>query len=454
MDIQKIVEKQHAFFNTQTTKDLFYRLNALKTLQKAIIAHESKIIDALKKDLNKAPLEAIMTEIGIVRQELTHMIKHFRHWAKPKRVKTPLFLFSAKSYIYTEPYGVVLIMSPWNYPFQLAIDPLIGAIAAGNCAIIKPGSYAKHTALAIEEMIKHTFPEEYITTVLGGREENQALLEQKFDYIFFTGSTSVARTVMEKAAVNLTPVSLELGGKSPCIVDGTLNMKLTAKRLAFGKFVNAGQTCVAPDYVFVKREYQNELIDELKNVIEVFFGKDPLNYPDFPKIINDKHHERLLGLIKNQHVVIGGKANSTTIEPTVLSDVNITSPVMQEEIFGPVLPLIPYDSIEEVITYINSKDRPLAFYLFSKDKNLEERLIRTISFGGGTMNDTLMHVASSELGFGGVGASGMGNYHGIHSFNTFSHHKSVLKRGTLVDLSFRYHPYSDSKQKIIDKFTK
>ena len=454
MDIQKIVEKQRAFFNTQVTKDVSYRLEALKTLQKGIIAHESKIIEALRKDLNKAPLEAIMTEIGIVRQELSHMIRHFRRWAKPKRVKTPLFLFSAKSYVYPEPFGVVLIMSPWNYPFQLAIDPLIGAIAAGNCCIIKPGSYAKHTAEAIQELIAHSFKEEYITTVLGGREENQMLLEQKFDYIFFTGSTNVGKTVMEKAAAHLTPVSLELGGKSPCIVDGTLCMKLTAKRLAFGKFVNAGQTCVAPDYVFVKKEYHNQLINELKNVIHEFFGKDPVNHPNLPKIINAKHQKRLLDLLKDQTIAIGGESNETSIAPTVLSNVSLDSAVMQEEIFGPILPLIVYDNIEEVINYITSKDRPLAFYLFSKDKVLQKRLISTLSFGGGTMNDTLMHVASSELGFGGVGASGLGSYHGIHSFNTFSHQKSILKRGTWIDLSFRYHPYTDQKKALIDKFTK
>lgn len=454
MDIQKIVEKQRAYYNTQVTKDISFRLNALISLQKAINAHEDKIIEALKKDLNKAPLEAIMTEIGIVRQELSHMIKHFRHWAKPKRVKTPLFLFSAKSYIYPEPYGVVLIMSPWNYPFQLAIDPLIGAIAAGNCCIIKPGSYAENTASAIQELIAHTFNEEYITTVLGGREENQTLLEQKFDYIFFTGSSNVGRMVMEKAAAHLTPVSLELGGKSPCIVDGTQCMKLTAKRLAFGKFVNAGQTCVAPDYVFVKREYQIQLVNELKNVISMFFGSDPIKNPDLPKIINAKHHQRLLGLLENQAIAVGGNYSETSIAPTVLTDVSLTSPIMQEEIFGPILPIIPYDSIEEVITYINSKDRPLAFYLFSTDKVLENKLIKSISFGGGTINDTLMHVASSKLGFGGVGASGMGSYHGIHSFNTFSHMKSVLKRDTWIDLSFRYHPYDEKKKGIINKFTK
>ena len=454
MIINQLVEKQRAYFNTNVTKDINFRLNALKMLQSAITAHEGKIIDALKKDLNKAPLEAIMTEIGIVRSELSHMIKHFKHWAKPKRVKTPLVLLSAKSYIYPEPYGVVLIMSPWNYPFQLAIDPLIGAIAAGNTAIIKPGSYAHHTALAIKELLDHTFKEEYVATVLGGREENTLLLEQKFDYIFFTGSTNVGKTVMEKASHFLTPVSLELGGKSPCIFDGTMCTKLTAKRLAFGKFVNAGQTCVAPDYVFVKREYRDQLVNELKRVIAEFFGPDPLSYPDYPKIINQKAHSRLLGLLQNQTIVLGGKSNETSIEPTLLVDVKLDSPVMQEEIFGPILPIIAYDKIEEVITYIKSKDRPLAFYLFSTDKVMQKRLTHEISFGGGTFNDTLMHVASSEMGFGGVGASGMGSYHGIHSFNTFSHHKSVLKRANWIDLSFRYHPYTKQKQGLIDKFTK
>jgi len=454
MNIQNLVERQRAYFNTNVTKDLNFRLNALKTLQKGIIAHESKIIEALKKDLNKAPMEAIMTEIGIVRSELTHMIKHLSRYAKPKRVKTPLVLFSAKSEIYPEPFGVVLIMSPWNYPFQLAIDPLIGAIAAGNCAIVKPGSYAAHTAEAIRELLDHSFKDEYVTTVLGGREENTLLLEQKFDYIFFTGSSNVGKTVMEKASHHLTPISLELGGKSPCIIDGTMCMKLTAKRLAFGKFVNAGQTCVAPDYVFVKKEYRDQLVNELKKVIAEFFGTNPITNPDLPKIINQKHHERLLGLLKEQTIAIGGNASDISIAPTVLTDVSLDSPIMQEEIFGPILPIMTYEKIEEVIAYVKSKDRPLALYLFSTDKTMQKRITNEISFGGGTFNDTLMHVASSELGFGGVGASGMGSYHGIHSFNTFSHLKSILKRRNWIDLSFRYHPYTNQKKALIDKFTK
>jgi len=454
MDIQTLVKNQRTYFLSNATKPIEFRIQALHALKTAIINHENLIIEALKKDLNKAPMETIMTEIGIVMTELNHMLKHLRHWAKPKRVKTPLVLFAATSKIIYEPYGVVLIMSPWNYPFQLAIDPLIGAIAAGNCAIVKPASYAKHTSDAIKIIIESCFKPEYVTTVLGGRLENTALLEQRFDYIFFTGSTDVARTVMEKASHYLTPVSLELGGKSPCIVDETCNMKLTAKRIAFGKFLNAGQTCVAPDYVFVKQAMKATLIEELKKNITEFFGLNPLQNEELPRIINEKHHTRLLGLMKDQTIVCGGDYDETKIAPTLLENVKLDSPIMLEEIFGPILPIIAYESIEEVIDYIKSQERPLAFYLFSTDKKLQKRLLNEISFGGGTFNDTVMHVASSELGFGGVGNSGMGTYHGIHSFTTFSHAKSLLNRKNWIDLSFRYHPYTLSKQRIIEIFTK
>ncbi len=453
MDIQTLVQAQRTFFMTQATKPIEYRLNALKTLKKGIIDHQDLIIDALKKDLNKAPMETIMTEIGIVMTELNHMIKHLRHWSKPKRVKTPFVLFSATSKIIYEPYGVVLIMSPWNYPFQLAIDPLIGAIAAGNCAIVKPASYAKHTSDAIKLILDLCFKPEFVATVLGGRTENTALLEQQFDYIFFTGSTDVGKTVMEKASKYLTPVSLELGGKSPCIVDDTANIPLAAKRIAFGKFLNAGQTCVAPDYVFVKESVKAELIEAIKKNITEFFGSNPLECEELPKIINDKHHSRLIGLMNNQSIAYGGTYNETKISPTLLDNVSLESSIMQEEIFGPILPIMGYESIEEVIAYIQSKAKPLAFYLFSQDKRLEKRLLNVISFGGGTFNDTIMHVASSELGFGGVGNSGIGTYHGIHSFMTFSHAKSWLNRKNWIDLSFRYHPYTKAKQKIIEIFT-
>jgi len=454
MDIQKTIQAQNAFFQTNKTKDIEFRVNALKTLRQGIIRHEANILTALKLDLNKAPMEAIMTEIGIVTSELDHILKHIRHWAKPKKVKTPFMLIAASSKVIYEPYGVVLIMSPWNYPFQLAIDPLIGAIAAGNCAVVKPASYAKHTSDAIKLMLDECFPPEYVTTILGGREENTQLLEQKFDYIFFTGSTAVGKTVMEKASRFLTPVSLELGGKSPCIIDGTMDLKLTAKRLAFGKFINAGQTCVAPDYVFVKKEYKTALIDALKTVITEFFGADPVHNPDFPKIINNKHLWRLIDLMKDQSIALGGNYTETSIAPTVLDEVSLEDPIMQEEIFGPILPIMAYEDIAEVILYVKSKPRPLALYLFSTDKKMQNRIFSEISFGGATLNDTIMHVASSELAFGGVGDSGMGSYHGIHSFTTFSHAKSILQRKNWLDLDFRYHPYSKSKQRLIEIFTK
>jgi aldehyde dehydrogenase (NAD+) len=454
MDIQSIIQAQRNYFASNVTKDYHFRFQALKTLKEGILNYKEQIIEAMHKDLGKAPMETIMTELAIVMNELNHTLKHLKRWMKPQKVHTPLVLFAAKSRILQEPFGVVLIMSPWNYPFQLAIDPLIGAIAAGNCAIIKPASYAKHTSEVIYQMIQSCFKPEFITTILGGREENKSLLEQRFDYLFFTGSTHVGRTVMEKAAVHLTPMTLELGGKSPVIIDGTLSMPLTAKRIAFGKFVNAGQTCVAPDYVLIKREYRDAFIESLKQVIQDFFGENPLQNPDLPKIINKHHHERLLGYLKDQTIAIGGTTNETKITPTVLIDVNFDSPVMKDEIFGPILPVIAYDDIDNAIQYIKLQEKPLALYLFTTDQKLQKRVLKEVSFGGGTINDTLMHVASSHLPFGGVGFSGLGNYHGIDSFKTFSHAKSVLVRSRWIDLSFRYHPYTKTKRAIIEKFSK
>ena len=454
MTIQSIVQTQRAFYQSHQTKSYKYRLNALKTLKQGILKHESAILEALHADLNKAPLEALMTEISIVILEINHMIRHLKRFMKPKRVKTPLTLFAASSYQYNEPYGVVLIMSPWNYPFQLAIDPLIGAIAGGNCAVVKPGSYAKHTAEAIKNLLDDCFEPAYVTTILGGREENNQLLDQPFDYIFFTGSKDVGKVVMEKASRHLTPISLELGGKSPCIIDGTVDMKLVAKRVTFGKFTNAGQTCVAPDYVFVHESSKEDFVKAMKEAITTALGENALINPDYPKIINAKHLERLKGLMVGSTVAFGGKSNDQQIEPTLLTDVTFESPVMQEEIFGPILPILTYQSIDECVDYINAHDKPLAFYLFSKSKPLFKRLMNDVAFGGATINDTLMHVASSDLAFGGVGASGMGAYHGIHSYRTFTHSKAVLNRKTAIDLSFRYHPYTKNKEKIIRMFTK
>lgn len=452
--IQEIVNQQRAFFDSNITKSIDFRIQALKTLKTGILTFEEEINEALLNDLHKSPFETYLSEIGVVLAEIEYVLKRLKRWAKPQYKKTPLPLFLAKSFVSPEPYGVVLIMSPWNYPFQLAIDPLVGAIAAGNTAIIKPASYAPATSNIIKKIIEHCFDSEYVTCVLGGREENALLLEQRFDYIFFTGSTSVGKVVMEKASKNLTPISLELGGKSPCIIDEDVNLKLVTRRVAFGKFLNAGQTCVAPDYVYMKKSQVSEFVQYLKAEIQDFFGTDPLSSSELPKIINQKHKERLIGLMKDETIVCGGKTSDTSIEPTVLVNITPDSKIMQEEIFGPLLPILTYDSLDEVIQYVKSKPRPLALYLFTNRKAIEKKVMNSISFGGATINDTIMHFATSEMGFGGVGASGIGKYHGKSSFETFSNMRSIVKRSNHVDLSMRYHPYTKSKFKLLKLFLK
>jgi len=454
MQIKELIEKQRSFFMTGETKSLEFRLRSLRTLREGIAKFEAEIALALKADLNKAPLESFMTETGIVLSEIDLMLKKLGGWMRPKRVRTPLPLFHAQSMIMPEPYGVVLIMSPWNYPFALAIDPLVGALAAGNTAVVKPASYAKATSLVIEKLLKYCFEEEYVATVLGGREENQQLLDQHFDYIFFTGSMDVGRLVMEKASRHLTPISLELGGKSPCIVDSSADLELAAKRIAFGKFINAGQTCIAPDYVLIREKDKPAFIKGLKKAITDFFGEEPLKSEELPKIINEKHYNRLLGLMQSETAVIGGKGEGLKIAPTVLDGISWNSPVMQEEIFGPILPMITFTTMEEVYREVSSRGKPLALYLFSRDKRLEREVFDKLSFGGATINDTLMHFATSEMGFGGVGSSGMGRYHGKYSFDTFSNQRSVLKRSNWIDLSFRYHPYTEKKHSILKKYLK
>lgn len=444
-NMNEAVKKQRLFFEKGITKGIDYRIQNLKTLKRAIIAHESDIIDALKKDLNKAPFEAYATEIGLVLEELEYIVKHLRNWAKPRKVKTPLTHFLSVSRQYSEPYGIVLIMSPWNYPFQLTIAPLIGAMAAGNCMIVKPSEYSSHTAEIIERLLSENFDESYITVVRGGREANKTLLDEKFDYIFFTGSVSVGRVVMESASKHLTPVSLELGGKSPCIVDETANLDMAAKRIVWGKYLNAGQTCVAPDYLLVHKKVKNELITKMSKYIEEFYGADPYNNSDYPKIINDKHFNRLLGLIQNETIAVGGKYNDQTrrIAPTILDHVTWDRPIMQEEIFGPLLPVIEFESLDDVIVTVNHHPKPLALYFFTQDRKRERYVIDNTSFGGGCINDTVVHLATSYMPFGGVGESGMGGYHGKASFDTFSHRKSILKKSTLLDIPLRYPPYKD-----------
>lgn len=438
--------KQHAhFFSIGHTKDIAYRRLQLKKLRQVILHYEADIQDALKKDLNKAPFESYETEIGIVLQELNHTIKHLYGWARPSRVPTPLMHFPASSHIYREPYGTVLIMSPWNYPFQLTLVPLIGAMAAGNCVVLKPSEYSSHTAAVIEKMIRENFDAGYISVVRGGREANQSLLDQKFDYIFFTGSPTVGRLVMKSAAWHLTPVTLELGGKSPCIVDETARLDLAAKRIVWGKFLNAGQTCVAPDYVLVHPAVKEALVEKMKEAVRSFYGEQILQNGEYPKIINQKHFERLQGLLRGEALFCGGgsDAESLTIEPTLMGGITWDSPVMQEEIFGPLLPILTYDNLQDTIELLQKQPKPLALYYFTQSKKRAGHILRQLSFGGGCINGTVIHLSNPHLHFGGVGESGMGQYHGKRSFDTFTHEKSIMKKSTLIDIPLPYPPYKN-----------
>ncbi len=459
-NIEKLVERQRAYFLEGRTLDVEMRIDFLKKLRCAIKRHEEDLANALYSDLRKSNLESYMSETGMVLDEVGYVLKNIRKWTKTKGVKTPLAQFLAKSFVVPEPYGVVLIMAPWNYPVQLCLEPLIGAIAAGNTAIIKPSAYAPKVSSCIANLVKEVFEPQYVAVVEGGREQNTKLLEQKFDYIFFTGSSTVGRIVMEKASKNLTPVSLELGGKSPVIVDHTADLKLAAKRLAFGKYLNAGQTCVAPDYLLIENCVKESFLQEFKKAIEEFFPNR--DFKDSPVIVNEKHFKRLMGLIdgtisQGAQIFLGGSGEMGTrfIEPTVLTGVTFDSPIMQEEIFGPILPVIAFSSsIDKVLENLRHLPKPLALYLFSNDKELQKKVLSSVSFGGGCINDTIIHLATPYMGFGGVGESGMGSYHGKKSFDTFTHYKSVVKKSNLLDLPMRYHPYSESKLNIIKKFMK
>jgi aldehyde dehydrogenase (NAD+) len=388
--------------------------------------------------------------------ELSYMISHLRGYMGNQRVRTPLAQFHSKSFRSPEPYGVVLVMSPWNYPFMLALEPAIGAIAAGNCVVIKPSAYAPATSAVIAKLIRECFAPHFVAVVEGGRAENTRLLEQRFDFIFFTGSVKVGKLVMEKASRHLTPVCLELGGKSPCIVDQTANLKLAAKRIVFGKYLNLGQTCVAPDYLFVHEDVKEQLLAEIEKCITRQFGSDPLANQDYGRIVNQKHFDRLLGLMEGEQIRIGGRADATSlrIAPTVLDGITPSSPIMQEEIFGPILPVMTFHDLSEVITYVNRHEKPLALYLFTRSKKAERRVLASCSFGGGCINDTIIHLATSAMGFGGVGGSGMGSYHGRDSFELFTHRRSIVKKYNWIDLPFRYQPYSWWKSALVRMFLK
>ena len=454
-DIKEILDCQKAYFKTGATRSIAARESALESLKNKIRSMEYEILEALKQDLGKSAPEGYMSEVGMVLEEISYMQKHLKGLAKEKRVKTPLVQFHSKSYVKPCPYGTVLIMSPWNYPFLLTMAPLVDALAAGNTAILKPGNASAHTSRIMARLVEKTFSPQLVTVVEGGREANSLLLEQKFDYIFFTGGKTVGRLVMEKAARHLTPVSLELGGKSPCVVDETANLPLAAKRIVFGKFLNLGQTCVAPDYLLVQRNVKDELLAHIEKAIRIQFGTVPLANSDYGNIINEKHFQRLIGLIQGQTARIGGKYDDCRrMEPTVLTDVTMESPVMQEEIFGPVLPVLEFDDIEEAIKMIEKHPTPLALYVFTQNKSVKEKLTEEIAFGGGCINDTIIHLASTSMGFGGVGESGMGAYHGKTGFDTFTHYKSLVDKKTWIDLPFRYAPYTRWKTKIVRAFIK
>lgn len=453
----KLVVAHEAFLRSGATLDIAFRRNALKKLLASIKAHEHDIAEALNKDLSKSEFEAYATETSIVYDELHTAIRRIAKWSRPRRVKTPLLHFRSKSHIYPEPYGTVLVMSPWNYPFQLCMVPLIGAIAAGNCVVVKPSEYSFHTSEIIEKIIRECFDESYVSVVRGGREANQHLLDERFDYIFFTGSPVVGHVVMEAAAKHLTPITLELGGKSPCIVDSTADIAIAAKRIVWGKLLNSGQTCIAPDYFFVHESIKDELVEEMKKAIVSYYGLDARQNPDYPCIINEKHFKRLSNLMTSEgKILCGGWSDeaSRKIAPTIIDGITSESPIMQEEIFGPLMPIMTFKTLDEVYDFVLSRPKPLAMYFFSEDKKAIKRTINTLSFGGGCINDTITHIANPNLPFGGVGNSGMGQYHGRLSFDTFTHYKSVLTKALWPDIPLRYAPFTSKNLSLLKKLMK
>ena len=451
---EQLVARQRAYFATGATLPLAFRRRALDALRASILRHEADINAALERDLGKSASETYMCETGMTLFELRYVRHHLGCWARRHHVVTPLAQFPSDSFTVPAPYGVTLILSPWNYPFMLCMEPLIGALAAGNCCVLKPSAYSPATSAVIRTIVAECFPPEYVAVVEGGRAENQALLEQQFDYIFFTGGVNVGREVMRKAAEHLTPVSLELGGKSPCVVTADARIDVAAKRIAFGKLLNCGQTCVAPDYVLVDRRVKDELIAALIRHMTAMVGGDATKNPDYVHMVNEKHFDRVLGLIDPAKVVFGGKSDRATlrIQPTILSGVTAEDAVMGEEIFGPVLPILTYDSLDKAVAFINSRPHPLALYLFSESRAVQSRFLTAVPFGGGCINDTIIHLATSRMGFGGVGQSGMGSYHGKKSFDTFSHEKSIVKKCTRIDLPVRYAPYSRLKDRLLRVF--
>lgn len=453
--VEQTFEQSKQYFKTHVTKDVKFRKQQLKSLSKSIKNHETELLEALNADLGKNKVEAFTTEIGFVLKSIKLARKELKNWTKRKQVNTPLFMFPAKSYIMKEPYGTVLIIGPFNYPLQLVIEPLIGAIAAGNTAIIKPSEFTPHVTKVLRKIIEAVFNPEYVAVIEGEAETTQQLTALPFDYIFFTGSENVGRSVYQAASSNLTPVTLELGGKSPVIIDESANIKVTSERICFGKFTNAGQTCIAPDYLLVKKSIKHNLINALKATISEFYGTDVQQSEDFGRIVNERHFSRLTELLTEQqhNIVFGGTTNKDTlyIAPTIIDNVDVDAKIMQEEIFGPLLPIVTYEDFDDALAFIQSKPKPLSLYLFSEDENATERVLNELSFGGGAINDTLMHIANPNLPFGGVGNSGIGQYHGKYSFNTFSHDKSYIFKTTRLESSIIFPPYK-GKFKYIKTF--
>ncbi|WP_042506971.1 aldehyde dehydrogenase [Algibacter lectus] len=439
----EIIVKQKEYFKSGKTKSVAFRISILKALKKELLANEQAVFNALKLDFKKSEFETYLSEYSMVMSQLNLVIKNLKKWAKPQRVSSSLLLFPASSFIYKEPYGSVLIISPWNYPFILALEPLILAIAAGNTVVLKPSELTENTSRLISNLVKNVFPQELATSIVGGVDVATALLNQRWDYIFFTGSVSVGKIIAQAAAKHLTPVTLELGGKSPCIIDDTVDLKLTAKRVVWGKFLNAGQTCIAPDYILVKKQIKADFTKALIEEIKQAYGNDIKASEDFPRIINQKNTQRLANMLNQETISFGGEIDETTcyIAPTLLDNPDLDSPVMQEEIFGPILPILTFETEQDIESVISQYEKPLAFYVFSNNKAFSKGLIERFSFGGGVINDTLMHFGNNKLPFGGVGFSGMGNYHGKFGFDTFSHHKAIVNRKNWIDPPVRYAPY-------------
>ncbi len=449
--IMSVIKRQRAFFDTGITKTFGFRQAALARLEGALESYEGELCDALYRDLHKSGSESRMAEIGLTRAELKFVRSHLYRWMKPKTTVTDVSQIPSRTYTVAEPYGVTLIMAPWNYPVLLCLEPLIDAIAAGNCVVLKPSAYAPTVSSVLKKLVESVFPSKYVAVIEGGREENAILLEQRFDYIFFTGSVTVGKLVLEKAAKYVTPVTLELGGKSPCIVGRTADIKIAAKRIAFGKLLNAGQTCVAPDYLVVQEDVKEKFLKELAAQLSRMERGDALKNPDYPRIVNEKHFHRLCGLMEGEKVYYGGRSCEETlqIEPTILEDITVESPIMQEEIFGPIFPVLTYSTPEQLEKIIKNFEKPLAFYLFTQNPGMKEWALRTFPFGGGCINNTIVHLSTSHMPFGGVGFSGMGGYHGKAGFETFSHRKSVVDSCNHPDIPLRYQPYADWKDRLI-----